>query len=126
MSLPGIETHCLASVAFDSQSRWLIAGGGGMTKRNGRSVTLRELIAWNIPDGDVRWQTVEEAKEGVLDDAEPDGLLFAEAINGDALCFDLRGRNQKYPVFHFDHETTRFEPFAADFASAIRRLVEGE
>jgi hypothetical protein len=57
-------------------------------------------------------------------DAGPDGLLFAVAINGDALCFDLRGAKQDYPVYHFDHETESFEPFADNFAAAVKRLDE--
>ena len=59
-------------------------------------------------------------------EAEPDGLLFAVAINGDAFCFDLRGAKQDYPVFHFDHEMERFEPFADNFAAAIKRMSEQE
>ncbi len=58
------------------------------------------------------------------EEAQPDGLLFAVAINGDAFCFDLRGAEQDYPVFHFDHETESFEPFADNFAAAIQRMTE--
>jgi hypothetical protein len=54
----------------------------------------------------------------------PDGLMFAVAINGDCLCFDLHGESGKYPVFHYDHETEAFQPFAENFAAAVRRLVE--
>jgi hypothetical protein len=57
-------------------------------------------------------------------EAEPDGLMFAAAINGDCLCFDLAGPVGKYVVYHFDHETSAFTAFAADFSQAVRRLVE--
>jgi hypothetical protein len=33
-------------------------------------------------------------------DPEPDGLLFAIAVNGDCLCFDLRGPVPDYPVVY--------------------------
>jgi hypothetical protein len=67
MSLPGIETNCLDCVAFDAHSRWLIAGGGASVGRKNRLGSLRELIAWNLPAGDVRWHTVTEAKERISD-----------------------------------------------------------
>lgn len=62
--------------------------------------------------------------EGPAEEAEPDGVLFAVAINGDALCFDVRSGKGDYAIHRFDHETERFEPFAVSFSAAIRRLVE--
>jgi hypothetical protein len=52
--------------------------------------------------------------------------MFAVAVNGDCLCFDLRGPKGKYSVYHFDHEMTAFEPFAENFAAAVRRMVNRE
>jgi len=67
-----------------------------------------------------------DAPEGPADEAEPDGLMFAVAVNGDCLCFDLRGRKGDYPVYYFDHEMTAFELFAENFAAAVRRIVNRE
>jgi SMI1 / KNR4 family (SUKH-1)/WD domain, G-beta repeat len=64
--------------------------------------------------------------ESPNEEQEPDGLMFAVAINGDCLCFDLRPRGENKPVFHFDHEMETFQPFAIDFASAIWRLTKRE
>lgn len=60
------------------------------------------------------------------DEAEPDGLMFAIAINGDCLCFDLRSPATDYPVFCYDHEAKTFTPFAGNFAAAVHRLASGE
>jgi hypothetical protein len=65
-----------------------------------------------------------DAPEDPSEEAEPDGVLCAVAINGDGLCFDVRSGGGKYPVYHFNHETESFEPFAGDFIAAVRRLVE--
>jgi hypothetical protein len=64
--------------------------------------------------------------ENPEDDPEPDGLLFAIAVNGDCLCFDLRGPAPDYPVVYFDHETETFSPYANTFAAAVHRLASGE
>jgi hypothetical protein len=60
------------------------------------------------------------------DEPEPDGLMFAIAINGDCLCFDLRSPATDYPVFSYDHEAETFTHFAENFAAAVHRLVSGE
>jgi len=64
--------------------------------------------------------------ENPEDDPEPDGLLFAIAVNGDCLCFDLLGPAPDYPVVYFDHETEAFSPYANTFAAAVHRLASGE
>ena len=64
--------------------------------------------------------------ENPEDDPEPDGLLFAIAVNGDCLCFDLRGPAPDYPVFYYDHETETSVPYAGSFAAAVHRLASGE
>jgi hypothetical protein len=67
-----------------------------------------------------------DAPENPADDPEPDGLLFAIAVNGDCLCFDLRGPVPDYPVLYYDHETETFVPYAGNFAAAVHRLASGE
>jgi hypothetical protein len=64
--------------------------------------------------------------ENPKDDPEPDGRLFAIAVNGDCLCFDLRDPALDYPVVHFDHETETFSPDANNFAATVHRLASGE
>lgn len=65
-----------------------------------------------------------DPEEGANGDGEPDGLMFAVAINGDVLCFDVRDPARDFAVYHFNHETEQFESFAPTFAAAVRRLVE--
>lgn len=64
-----------------------------------------------------------DADETSSEQSEPDGLMFAVAINGDCLCFDIRSGDGAYPVYYFDHETEQFEWFAASFAAAVHRLA---
>ena len=39
-------------------------------------------------------------------------------------CLVPRGPEGNCPMYHFNHETMTFEPFANDFARAVRRLAE--
>ncbi len=57
---------------------------------------------------------------------EPDGVVFAIAVNGDCLCFDLRENAPDCPVFYYDHEEGTFTPYASNFVAAVRRLASGE
>jgi hypothetical protein len=50
-------------------------------------------------------------------------VVFATLENGDSLCFDLSEKGEESAVFHYDHETDSFEPFAKTFADCIRQLV---
>jgi hypothetical protein len=60
----------------------------------------------------------------VENEEEVDGLMFAATGHGDAFCFDLRGKPAKNPpVYHYQHEQDHFEPYANNFAEAIRRFV---
>lgn len=63
MSLPGIETHCLSSVAFDPGGRFLIAAGGGWAPKQPKD--LHEIVAWNLPNGDLRRRMVDKAKSRI-------------------------------------------------------------
>ena len=59
-------------------------------------------------------------------DGDSDGptraVVFATLENGDSLCFDLSAKTGEPPVFHYDHETDCFEPFAKTFADCVRQL----
>jgi hypothetical protein len=67
-----------------------------------------------------------DSPENPEDDPEPDGLLFAIAVNGDCPRFDLRGTAPDYPVVYFDRETEAFSPYANSFAATVHRLASGE
>ncbi len=60
-------------------------------------------------------------------DGDSDGptraVVFATLENGDSLCFDLSAKTGESPVFHYDHETDCFEPFAKTFADCVRQLA---
>lgn len=50
-------------------------------------------------------------------------VVFATLENGDSLCFDLSAKTAEPAVFHHDHETDCFEPFAKTFADCVRQLA---
>lgn len=60
----------------------------------------------------------------VGEDAEVDGVAFAEMDNGDCFVFDVSIKNSDYPVFWFRHEESRLEAFAPSFAECIKRFVQ--
>jgi|GEM_PF-2625690 len=62
MSLPGIETHCLNSVAFACNGEYLLACGGAMVKDGHEHKIFRELIAWRLPNFEIDWHYVEEGR----------------------------------------------------------------
>jgi hypothetical protein len=93
MSLPGIQTDCLDSVAFDVTSICLYAGGGGMERRNHQSVTLRELIAWSLPTGETRWHVVAKHKDRIADlAADPRGGELATKCSGEITIWSTAGQ----------------------------------
>jgi len=58
------------------------------------------------------------------DDAEVDGVAFAEMDNGDCFVFDVSVKDSDYPVFWFRHEENTMEPFAPNFAECIKRFAQ--
>jgi hypothetical protein len=56
-------------------------------------------------------------------DGPPRAVGFATLGNGDSLCFDLSAKTAEPAVFHYDHETDCFEPFAKTFADCVRQLA---
>ena len=54
-----------------------------------------------------------------------DGVMFAATDHGDAFVFDLAqpDRAGNFPVYWFDHEGNAMEPFALNFAEAIKRFA---
>jgi len=51
------------------------------------------------------------------------GVLFAVTDHGDAFYFDLTRNSPDYEVRKHDHEADSFEPYAKNFAEAIKRLA---
>ncbi len=60
----------------------------------------------------------------VGDDAEVDGVVFAEMDNGDCFVFDVSVKDSDYPVFWFKHEENLLESFAPNFAECIKRFAQ--
>jgi hypothetical protein len=58
------------------------------------------------------------------DDAEVDGVAFAEMDNGDCFVFDVSVKTGEYPVYWYRHEENTMEAFAANFAECVKRFVE--
>jgi hypothetical protein len=56
--------------------------------------------------------------------ADVDGILFAELDNGDGFVFDLSTKDKDYPVYWHKHEDNELEAFAPDFAACIKRFSE--
>ena len=59
------------------------------------------------------------------EDAEVDGVMFAETDFGDCFVFDVSAKGNDYPVFWYRHEENTMEAFAANFAECIKRFVQG-
>ena len=57
------------------------------------------------------------------DEDRIEGVVFATTDHGDLFCFDVGRKNRDYPVFKYDHEIDTFEPYAANFAEAIKRFA---
>jgi hypothetical protein len=58
------------------------------------------------------------------EDAEIEGVMFAETDHGDVFVFDVSAKGD-WPVFWFRHEENTMEPFAPNFAGCIKRFVQG-
>ncbi|BDI30039.1 hypothetical protein CCAX7_20900 [Capsulimonas corticalis] len=53
---------------------------------------------------------------------EIDGVMFAETLHGDCLCFDFSGDVTEPSVVIYLHEMNYFEPYAANFTECLQRL----
>lgn len=51
-------------------------------------------------------------------------LTFATTEHGDSFCFDVQKGTKEYAVFHFKHEYSLLEPYAANFVSCIKRFCQ--
>jgi hypothetical protein len=56
--------------------------------------------------------------------AQVDGVVFAEIDNGDCFVFDVSAEGKEYPVYWHKHEENDLEAFAANFAECIKRFSE--
>ena len=64
-----------------------------MVRQKNKSITQRELIAWNLPGCEVRWQLVEQSDSRVADLAfRPDGQVFATKCTGDIDLWSAEGQ----------------------------------
>lgn len=59
-----------------------------------------------------------------LENADVDGVVFAETDFGDCFVFDVSVKNGEYPVYWYRHEENTLEPFAPNFAECIKRFVQ--
>ena len=65
-----------------------------------------------------------QVPELVGEDAEVDGVEFAEMDNGDCFVFDVPVKGNDYPVYWYRHEENTMEPFAPNFAECIKRFAQ--
>jgi hypothetical protein len=65
------------------------------------------------------------ARKGGDEDAPRAAYPFAETEHGDEFVFDIGRAQADAPVYLFLHETMTYEEYAPNFASCIRRWVEG-
>ncbi|MCC7374612.1 MAG: SMI1/KNR4 family protein [Verrucomicrobiales bacterium] len=56
--------------------------------------------------------------------AEVDGVMFAEVDNGDCFVFDVSAGTGNYPIYWYKHEENELEPFAAGFPECIKRFSQ--
>jgi hypothetical protein len=56
--------------------------------------------------------------------AEVDGIMFAEMDNGDCFVFDVPAKAKDYPVYWYKHEENDLQAFAPTFAECIHRFAE--
>ncbi len=59
------------------------------------------------------------------EDAEVDGVAFAEMDSGDVFVFDVRASGGNWPVYFYNHEENSLEAFASNFAECIQRFEKG-
>ncbi len=58
------------------------------------------------------------------DTSSVDGLMFARTDHGDCFCFNLKKDRKEYRVFHYQHESNCFEPYAESFAACVKRFAK--
>ncbi|MCP5522287.1 MAG: SMI1/KNR4 family protein [Verrucomicrobiales bacterium] len=56
--------------------------------------------------------------------AEVDGVMFAEIDSGDCFVFDVSAKASDCSIYWYRHEENDLEPFAANFAECIKRFVQ--
>jgi len=100
-----------------------------------------------LPPGKIDFKGYRAGKVPDLDEesARVDGVMFAATDHGDCFVFDVSpggkavgktnpASNAKpaagadaadYAVFRYDHEQNVMEPYAADFATCVRRFAKG-
>lgn len=78
----------------------------------GFTVRLLPVEQWDVT-------TYRRGAEG----GEVDGVMFAATDDGDCFCLDLAAGGKEYPVRHYRHEQSEFEPYAASFAACVVRFA---
>ncbi len=58
------------------------------------------------------------------EDAQVDGVMFADTNAGDCFVFDVAAKTKDYPVYWYRHEENAMEQFALNFAECIRRFAQ--
>lgn len=58
------------------------------------------------------------------EDAEVDGVMFAQVDNGDCFVFDVSAKGTDYPIYWYRHEENEMQSFASSFAECIKRFSE--
>ncbi len=89
MSLPGIETHCLNSVAFACNGEYLLASGGAMVKDGHEHKMFRELIAWKLPNFAIDWHHLNAGSRisGMAVSPDGDEFIFETGTHADLWKF---------------------------------------
>jgi hypothetical protein len=87
---------------------------------------MEETITTVLPPHKLDFKNHRRGKVDFLvgEDAEVDGVAFAEMDNGDCFVFDVSVKDSDYPVFWFKHEESLLEPFAPNFAECIKRFAQ--
>jgi hypothetical protein len=78
-----------------------------------------------VPPQKLEFKIFRKSSDASEDEAEGriDGVMFATTDHGDAFCFDIEAKGSDYPVYHYQHELDQFEPYANNFAAAIKRFT---
>ena len=87
---------------------------------------MAETITTVLPPQKMDFKCFRRGKIPYLEgeDAEVDGVAFAEMDNGDCFVFNASVKGDHYPVYWFRHEESMLEPFAPNFAECIKRFSQ--
>jgi hypothetical protein len=58
------------------------------------------------------------------EEAQVDGVMFADTNGGDCFVFDVAANAKDYPVYWYRHEENTMEQFASNFSECIRRFAQ--